>query len=162
MDATTARLGLRLPPEARVWWAWRDGTVARPSPTAAHHEFTATGKQLLRLAQAVDRAEETARIVRDAGTPPGRLWWPTLLPVASTPHGALIVVDRAEPHAPVSTVYNLEFEGGILPRARSLGEMVTWWIEAVDCGAYDFDAATGRWIWNRDRLTTEQRARVVV
>ncbi len=129
---------------------------------SAWRDITASRNYWLSLARAVTEARETERIVADVGAEPGRLWWSSLLPILSTPHGSLIAVDCAEPHAPTSTVYYLEWEGGIWPKARSLGQMVGWWIEAVDIGAYDFDRAEGRWISDWDRLTTDQKASQLV
>lgn len=162
MDATTARLDLRLPPEARVWWAWRNGILPGGATTPAERRITASANECLSLSEAVLESERTQRIAEQTERPLGRLWWPSLLPLLSTPHGSLIAIDCAMPHETASTVYYLEWEGGILPKAQSLGEMVGWWIEAVESGAYGFDQAQARWIFDWDRLTADQRASQLV
>jgi hypothetical protein len=39
-----------------------------------------------------------------------------------------------------------------LPSARSLGEMIGWWADALARGAWTFDVSTGAWAEDVERM----------
>jgi hypothetical protein len=41
--------------------------------------------------------------------------------------------------------------------AASFGEMVTWWIEALDDGSWRYDREAGRWDYNWELVDTERQ-----
>ncbi|HEX8105927.1 MAG TPA: hypothetical protein VF533_25140 [Solirubrobacteraceae bacterium] len=162
IERVLAPSGLRLPPEAAIWWEWRNGTAAGAATSPAEREITASRSFPLALEQAVAEAARSERILRDTRLGQEDVWWPGLLPVLSAPHGALVAVDCAAPATPTSIVYSVDWERGTLPKAASLGQVVTWWIDAVDTGAYGFDATAGTWTYDWERLTPAQKASTLV
>jgi len=107
------------------------------------------------------RREQAAAITRDRGNSAGdSLWRSTWLPVAAQAHGGLCVVDCADPGATASPVNYVEWPGGDdaddPPRAQSLGEVVSWWIEAFDDGSFFLDPTLGGLNVHDERLGRER------
>jgi hypothetical protein len=100
------------------------------------------------LQRAVEEAQQRRRLALEAAGENAERWlwrW-AWLPLADNLHGGAIVVDgRTSRHTPATPVYNIEPELGTRedhPRAASLGQMVRWWIEAMDQHLIDYDSAT--------------------
>ena len=69
----------------------------------------------------------------------------------------MAAIDGADAEGPVSPVYyrdHSEFEPD--PNCPSIGQMVLWWIEALDRGASCFDSAAGRWRRREELVPLEQ------
>jgi hypothetical protein len=45
------------------------------------------------------------------------------------------------------------------PGAASFGEMVGWWIEAIDDGVWSWSEGDGRWLLDYERLRDPERLR---
>jgi hypothetical protein len=157
IDEMTAALGLRLPVEARTWWSWHDGvdvalgTVGELGP----------GLPFLPLENAVD----LCRLFREqAGVAWGdqaEQWWrPSWFPITER-LGAIRCDCAVETGAPTPIFYadshDYDAEGLTKPRVESFGTMVTWWVEALESGAWRYDATARRWERQADHLLPERQ-----
>ncbi len=145
IDRLTAPLGLTLPVEARVWW--RELDVRLPDRAAGEDaHMTGAGWSFMRLDDAVRDAirlrEMAAQVAASPGCPPGETTWADgWIPICWIDHGRLFI-DCADPTAPVSPVRYVQWVAmpEWPPATRSIGELVSWWIEAFDTGGYYLDA----------------------
>lgn len=160
--ALTKPAGCMLPPEARTWWSWHNGT------TVATAEYEAwPGKWLVALKESVETSRsEWNEFVAIVGEEEARaIWRPTWLPILTTGGGDHVVIDCAE-QARASPVYFFDREGGgpwtFTPHAPSIGMMVTWWIEGIDNGACWWDRARRRWMKDYPRLDPDNTRRGLV
>lgn len=135
IDDRTRPLGLRLPGEARTWFAWHDGAEQPGYDVEIAPSF---------VILSLDEAIEWYRTAVDDATSPyrlnaGSLWRPEWFPLlraygffacdCSVPEGAPSPV-RVIGHG------DTDFHE---PRAASLGDMITLWIGAWDSGAWYAD-----------------------
>jgi hypothetical protein len=149
-------LGLRLPGEAQTWWSWHNGCPGYGLAKLA----TPIGEKLLNIDEAVDVYREYRDIVVRHAEPdipelanPDDRWSPSWLPI--TGRQTPIVIDCSEPETDVTRLrcINLAYvteskEIG----AQSLGQMVIWWIGAIDSGAWVWDRSAEQWIVDAHRL----------
>jgi hypothetical protein len=147
MAAAVDALPLELSAEARVWWRWRDGVRPDAPPGSGH---IAPGTHLLSLERAV-RAYRENRLLAAEIDPenPDRWWNPQWLPLLSPDNGTTIGCDCSvtggEP-SPLHVVWWEDPDEGAPRRAAgSLGQMVVWWLEAIDAGVWGYDRDSRRW-----------------
>jgi hypothetical protein len=167
MHALVAPLGLRLPTEARVWWAWHD----RAESTSLAHSL-GNGIVSLRLEQAVARHLDNRKIaeqIADDRPTPVRAddyWPPQWLTLAVAAGLGEIVCDCsvAEGEPTPIRLSDFEFpEDSQVPLAPSLGTLVGWWLDALDSGAWTYDVASRTWRDHPERLPQPQgRSRLLV
>jgi hypothetical protein len=75
------------------------------------------------------------------------LWSPTWFPVVGWQLPIVIDCSVAEGQAtPLRIVDWQDVEGFLEPQAQSLGQMVSWWIEAIDVGALEWNGADRKWL----------------
>jgi cell wall assembly regulator SMI1 len=161
MDEQISSLGLRLPNEAKVWWGWHDGTgAARNRP---HDREIGRSLRFLSLAEAVAQARTSIKLAEQtaasfSGEPntgdPGYWWWRSWLPI-SPQSGGPIVLDcgmRGEQTSPIRRIDWGADEQFWEPKARSFGELVSWWIDAFDRGAWRYDHGAKQWEYNHQLL----------
>lgn len=128
IDETTAPIGLALPPEARTWFGWHDGAsdggmyIGPVSYEFASLEVLVAGYRGLRDIDAKTGIPES--------------FWPrTTFPLVS---GQLPIICDCRAHARTqSPIYVHDPATPIVlddPVAWSFGQVVTWWIEAIDDG----------------------------
>lgn len=152
-----APLGLRLPAEARTWWAWHDG--AEPDPAAVSRQL-GPGQEYLSLREAVRLYQDEREMfthdpfVREL-RPADRF------PIAyvSGPITCDCSVDEGAP-TPIFHVHSHDYDidGVRNPKAGSFGEMVTWWIEALEGGGWVWDRSGSHWTRNESRLDARHSA----
>jgi cell wall assembly regulator SMI1 len=158
IDATISPLGLRLPREARIWWHWRDGTIHR-----GRRKLPGPWREALSLQGAVDRYRELRQIARDTASDwpqndPDLLWHPSWLPIIGTAQPtALDCSVSVDAPTPVVHVDWADLDRSLqprfsVPRASSLGEMVDWWIMALEADIWYWNEADGWWRTRRERL----------
>lgn len=112
--------------------------------------------RFLKLADAVGEyhssrqvAETAARTAEEAD----RLWHPGWLPISTT--GGVIACDcsvQSGAATPIRVVHWGHREDSDVPVAESFGQMVAWWIEAIERGAWRYDTRVGRWEIDHRRL----------
>jgi hypothetical protein len=153
MDALTEPIGLRLPAEARRWWAWHDGAW----PQVPGLDVAATlgpVREFRPLASAVRDCQEMREIMyedQDEDDPTAD-WKHGWLPIDGNKWPT--VLDCSVPFdAPVPVrFYFIEDPTAGQDGVGSIGELVTVWIQAIDCGAWSYDRAGDQWRYDYSRL----------
>jgi len=161
IDGLTEPLAVRLPVEARTWWGWHDGTKADEDNGYTGELGPEFG--FLTLAQAV-REYRTMRAMfedlwhgdtAETYDDPDYWWRPSWFPI--TNRRGLVRCDTAVPleaPCPIYWAYSHDHdaEGLSHPRTASFGEMVSWWIEALQDGAWEYNRHENRWIHRAERV----------
>ncbi len=162
IDRLSARVDLRLPDEARVWWGWHDGVPVEHFGVARE-----LGPQLpyLPLAEALELYEHRRSLARTAGPlgdqtelgDPDYWWDPSWLPITESGNGTVVTCDCSvgpgDP-TPVRAIFWGDMSEARTPATRSFGQLVEWWIDALDAGAWHYDEAIGRWHYSYERVPT--------
>jgi hypothetical protein len=71
-----------------------------------------------------------------------------------------VVIDCSVPEGqptPLRFIDLQDVEGSPRPRAQSLGQMVSWWIRALDSGGWHWDAAGSEWKIHRELMDDDYR-----
>jgi cell wall assembly regulator SMI1 len=149
MDEVTLPLGLRLPIEARVWWGTHDGVPKRPDGSLGPERAIGPGLQYLPLREAAEAYIEDRRIFGALEGDPEPFRPATLLPI--TRSTGPILCDCSLPEGAPSPIYYTHTFGSPdtdlkHPVARSFGEMVCWWVDALTDGSWWWDAARRTWM----------------
>lgn len=138
-------LPLRLPLEARRWWGWHDG-VALPREALAVERELGPYREFIPLAEAVKIYEsEVSNAPAEAEEFPELAWGPQWIPV--TRFGA-IACDCSGPDDAPTPIRDVDYHHTSDPGqivARSFGEMVSWWIDALRTGGWQYDASRREW-----------------
>jgi hypothetical protein len=155
LDDITAAIGLIVPGEARTWWGWRDGAelipVDRQSPPRLlrQHEMNGARWSILSLDEAVAEAVARRNLAMEVDPQePEDLWNWDLLPLAVGIGGDVMAVDASERLQPTTRVCWTDPEEGAghpTDADPTLGQLVTWWIEAIDNGGYSYDNTDEIW-----------------
>lgn len=158
IDALTKPLGLRLPDEAAVWWNWHDGV------DVGHGAEVELGPSLpfVPLETAVELCGEHREQAALAWEDRAQEWWRSSWFPITERLGAIRCDCSVKHDAPTPIFYadshDYDREGLTQPRVGSFGEMVIWWIEALENGAWRYEAQAGRWERD-DRLLPPERLR---
>jgi cell wall assembly regulator SMI1 len=146
MGAIVAPLGFGLPTEAQTWWGWHDGVE--------ESEVGVIGGPHLRfisLKDAVAQYHSSRALAEGAALGPGeadRIWHPSWFPISDTGSGGVVACDcSVAPGSPtpIRMVHWGHKEDSDEPVADTFGEVVSWWIAAIERGAWWYDAGAGRW-----------------
>ena len=160
IDALTAQVALRVPPEGRLWWGTHNGAVGDDD------QMLGTGWRHTSLAEAVQATVmERDRYWVDYGF--GEPYWPRSWLVFSIDRDGrgVLALDCADPLAALTPVYQqegTEARPDKPPGAPSLGTAVEWWIEALESGAAAYDSASGAWTYDYTRLDRERELTRIV
>ena len=155
-------LRLRLPAEAQTWWSWHNG-----SPGYGLAKLAAPlGERLLTIEQAVDVYREYRQLAVELAEPdipelanPDDRWHPQWLPI--TGRQTPIAIDCSEPTRPTTPIRRIDLQHVAQSHAiaaASLGQMVAWWIAAIDSGAWRWDQDKAEWIVDAYRLDHDFKA----
>jgi cell wall assembly regulator SMI1 len=152
-------LGIRLPKEGRVWWEWHDGAIGR-----GRDRLLGPSKECLTLASAVEVYQRCRWVAEQTASAwpqndPDFLWNPAWFPVEGSQLPT--VIDCSIPEDQISPVRSIDWQdvdGFFEPQAESLGQMVSWWIDAIDIGAWEWNQGDQRWYSHDDRLEPALRA----
>jgi hypothetical protein len=161
IEESLAPLELILPIEGRVWFGWHNGGVGE----GADFLLGPYGERFLTLEKAVDTYHEFREIAQSLVEPgvaglddPHTRWHPAWFPLVGPQKPVVIDCSVAEGDpTPVRIVDLADVEGSPQPRAPSMGQMVAWWIRAIDGGAWSWDRTHGRWQTHRERLGADWR-----
>lgn len=137
-------LGLRLPEEAVLWWGWHDGAAAHPDEPASAIALGPFGR-FEPLAIAVEHCRTRRQIARDARPDHVDLVWPAfLLPLLDFGDIAIACNGPRKPAA----VWRTNPHAVDAPElvARSLGELVGWWLEGFQSDAYVWSPQQRQWL----------------
>ncbi len=173
LSELTQAVGLELPAEARLWWSWRNGTERAPEGGSADFRLMTPAFQFLSIEEAIEsyvQSREIVRMVGESEVGPGELdawvdsWWPPdLFPI--TKNAGTVVCDCRAPEATGTPIRWMEpsalHEGVPEPRARSFGELVTYWIDAWDSGIWTYRPTEGRWHRDESLVGPEKRLRML-
>src|SRR4051812_323503 len=146
-NALVEPVGIHLPIEARRWWGWHDG--ANPGGLAIEREI-GPGFPFLTLEEAVDAYRRYREAAAESDEPD--YWWrPSWFPITDRRGAVRCDCDVAsgEP-APIYWAYSHDHDrdGLTRPRARSFGEVVTWWIDALQRRLWEFDRDSRGWAYH--------------
>jgi hypothetical protein len=154
---------LTLPIEARTWWRWRDG-IARDEVLSPRERELGPNEVFLPLQEALEHRawwqQRTSDLIASDQSDAADGWDPAWLPVARVTNG-VIVCDCSVPDGSPTPIRLIDpglGEEARMPRARSFGEWVTWWLEALDGGAWVLDEHAATWtrVWQRLRPELER------
>ena len=155
MDAVVGPLGLELPPEAQVWWGWHDG--AAEARVLARERFVKPGVEFLSLSELADWYTSSRAFLDEDLEEGADYLWPANYFCLLRQDSGNVTFDCTDSGSRYSPLYFNDFydtvpeRDYVTPVARSVGEMVTWWIEAWDDGAWGHDPETG-WTIDFDRI----------
>jgi cell wall assembly regulator SMI1 len=156
------RLHVDLPAELQTWFAWHDGHVKTGREWRAGPLFAQMSAEVSRdwwqrsIAMAVRSAVDGPE-----GTPladPDYWWHESWVPLASDGSGYIVAAcDLGGPDA--APLLRIEWGPDVdhEPRADSFGQLVEWWIEAIEIGQWIYDH--DRDAWTRTTWTPELQRR---
>jgi len=156
LESEDGSLRVELPTELRTWWAWRDGGVAGIDVRKTHMGPLLQPLSSVRACKMWQESIREARRVAER-MPAGPLvdpdvWWQEAwVPLFSDGSGYLIADCALDPPnlAPIRRIeWGLEPDSYV-PRTRSLGQFVEWWLEAIESGLWYFDRDDGQWATSR-------------
>lgn len=146
-------LHVELPAELRTWWAWHDGCVEDWQGTRP----IARSLRLMSSAQSRGWWQRSMELAKDAagpapaGTPladPDYWWRSSWVPLFSDGSGYL-VGDCALGGPDVAPIRRIEWGPDLdvvaRPRTDSFGQLIEWWIEALELGLWTYDRNMKRW-----------------
>ena len=144
MDALTAPLGLRLPPEARALWSWHDG--AEPGQDVL---WVGKGWEPLPLANAVELTQEYRALMWDSPyVDNGRELWRESFLVLTRPDQADVLAIDCDGNQPTSPVCGADpGDPDTMLIADSIGELVERWLQVMEQRLAHFDQSHSRWIY---------------
>jgi cell wall assembly regulator SMI1 len=154
-------LHVELVTELQTWWAWRDGHI-RDSETAwaigPLFEQMSSTRSRVRWQRSMAMAKDAAADAPE-GTPltdPDYWWRESWVPLASDGSG-YIVADCALGGPELAPIHRIEWQPDMdvdpRPRVDSFGQLVEWWIEAVELGIWTYDCDANIWLrapWTRE------------
>jgi cell wall assembly regulator SMI1 len=164
MEAIVGPLGVMLPAEARVWWGWHDGTSAMTNDYALGLDFI-----FLPLERAVAVYRQVREIALSVAAPrPGEeeldedsIWDQSWFPLSKGGDGTVVACDCTVEEGAPSPIRSVNWGNrgarSAAPVADSLGTVVSWWIEALDGGAWTYSHERRRWDRHPDRIPDPRR-----
>jgi cell wall assembly regulator SMI1 len=159
MDRLTSPIGLRLPREARRWWGWHDGA----SPQIPGRDVAAEiGPRMafLPLADAVSECRRIRALLMEVSGGEGDPDWKWSWLPMNADKRPLVFDCGVEFDAPVPVrSFFFEDPAAGAEGARSIGELVTIWLEAIDCGAWAYERQRNRWTYDWTKLDPDVEMR---
>jgi SMI1/KNR4 family protein SUKH-1 len=171
LDATLQEIGLQPSSEARVWWGWSGGVPAS-AVRFSDERSVGPGRDFFEPAEALELYRQVRQIAEqlaaDASTfalgtdrATADWWWqPGWLPITTNGAGTTIACDCSVPDGKPSPMYAVNWgarENFYEPSASSFGEMLTWWLEALDSGAWRYESDDARWRYDWKAVDQERQ-----
>jgi hypothetical protein len=151
MDVLTEPVGLRLPAEARRWWAWHDG-AAPQVPGLDIAARLGPVREFLPLARVVLDCREMREIMYEDEDESTANWKHGWLPIDGNKRPTVFDCSVAfDAPVPVRS-YFIEDPTAGQDGVRSIGELVGIWIEGIDSGAWSYNRAGEHWEYDWTRL----------
>ena len=149
-------LGQPLPDELRMWWRWHDGAMAEPHERLSRVSL-GPSFNFLGTNRAIEFSQQMRKMAFEIDPDdPNSGWASNWVAISSTGPVACNAGIDLGGQAPVLDVdYHHTSEPGRAV-AISLGEMVRWWIEALESGAWLYDREADSWK-RRDELVPRER-----
>jgi hypothetical protein len=171
LDSELGKIGLHPSREVRIWWAWSGGVPAS-AIQGSDERSVGPGRDYLEPAEAVALYRETRNIATEMAADAATFapdtdratvdwWWqPGWLPITTNGAGTIIAcecsVSVGEP-SPMHAVNWGAREKFYEPSASSFGEMLTWWLEALDSGAWRYEPDGARWSYDWTLVDRERQ-----
>jgi cell wall assembly regulator SMI1 len=162
-------LHVDLPEELRTWWAWHDGAtkgrrpihswMMGPNLTPMSSTWSRDWWQTM-MAEAATMATTVATDMPGTEMADTDYWWrETWVPLFSNGVGGTLVADCGLGPAGVTPIRLVDWhhEKRLPPATASLGQVVEWWIEAIELGIWTWDKDRGMWVRTRWDPEIEQR-----
>jgi len=161
MSEIVSPLGLHLPLEARIWWGWHDGAHWRPNNERTPERALGPSLQYMPLRDAVEDYLMDRQIFREVEGDPEPFRPAAYFPITrgtgpilcdcSVSEGAPTPIYYAHTHD--STPENMQ-----TPIVRSFGEMVSWWIDALEDGIWRWDSSRESWTYSSEASDAPREA----
>ncbi len=160
IDQAVAPLGVTLPAEAKRWWGWHDGAVmpgdAYPAlgPKFAFRPLADRVREYefqRMLAEEVAEGDERER---------ERAWPAHMFPFVDLVDGSVLMLDCST-EGEAATVWLNPVDGlydDHAPAAPTVGQLVSWWVDALQGGGWLFDQDQQLWIIAADALPAQAQA----
>jgi cell wall assembly regulator SMI1 len=158
-------LHVDLPEELRTWWAWHDGAPKEQRPIRSWM----MGPHLTPMSSTWSREwwqtmmAEAASMATRTETDPDFWWQKTWVPLFN-PGTGYHVADCGLGPAGVTPIRWVDWhhEERLPPATDSLGQLVEWWIEAIELGIWMWDQDSGMWTRATQGFEIENRYGLLV
>jgi cell wall assembly regulator SMI1 len=158
IDILETALGLSLPDELKLWWRWHNGTAVEPHEPPAHG-LIGPFFQFLDTARALRFSQDMRKMaLEDVPEEPDATWAPNWLAISSN---GPVACDVGVPNGAPVPILDVDYHHTDVPgrvSAQSFGQMVRWWIEALEAGAWIYEPER-QWWERREELVPPERER---
>lgn len=143
-------LGLEIPREAQEWWGWHDGARLDAAPS---QRFFGPRHEFLTLSEAVERCQFCRDVALEvSGTQEASDWRWSWLPITRDKHPLVLECAGGDNEPVPARSFSFEEPDAASEGAASFGELVTVWLEAMECGAWRYDESSGFWDYDWEKL----------
>jgi hypothetical protein len=153
IDERTAPLGLRLPVEARYWFAWHDGVEpALADQAQMGPSFYLPSLEYQILSYLDERQFAVEAFQEGWAETPDQLWEPSWFPIFGRSIGrSPAIVDVGVAEGELTPIGHATKESVDPPgRGRTLTSLVQFWVECHDQGLYRWQPEERNWVAARD------------
>ncbi len=153
-------LHIDIPDELQTWWAWHDGGIEEGRSIFSWQ----IGPHLQPMSSTWSRdwwqtmMSEAATMATRTETDPD-FWWQEAWVPLFDPGAGTLVGDCRLGSAEVTPIRWVDWhhEERLPPATDSLGQLVQWWIEAIELGIWTWDQDSGMWTRATQGFEIEQR-----
>lgn len=157
-------LQVDLPEELRTWWAWHDGSIegrsTRSSLMGPHLQpMSSTSSRQWWQTMMAEAAMMATRGPEGTELAERDYWWQEAWVPLLDPGVGTLVADCRLGRAGLTPIRHVDWhdEERRPPCTDSLGQLVEWWIEAIEHGIWTYDPDRGVWVRARWGSEIEQR-----